>query len=114
MTDAQTQDRTDGDAFADLRQLAQVRGEGPVVSPNPLSPPGAARGEPIGRVEALSGEGISSSVDQTTKTLKAGDPIYEGDIVATRDGGGVQIDFADGTVGHLGPEVSSPQVLCHF
>ena len=104
MTDATTQDRADGDAFAELRQLAQLRGEGPVVSPIPLSPPGASRGEPIGRVEALNGEVISSSVDQTSTNLKAGDPIYEGDIVATRDGGGIQIDFADGTIGHLGPD----------
>ena len=89
MTDATTQDRADGDAFAELRQLAQLRGEGPVVSPIPLSPPGASRGEPIGRVEALNGEAISSSVDQTSKNLKAGDPIYQGDIVATRDGGGI-------------------------
>lgn len=103
MTDAKTQERPDGDAFADLRQLAQLRGEGPVVSPNALSPPGASRGEPIGTVEASSGQVIASRVDQTSAVLKPGDPIYEGDIVATRDGSGVQIDFADGTIGHLGP-----------
>lgn len=104
MTDAKTQEPIDGDAFAELRQLAQLRGEGPIVSPNPLSPPAAGRGEPIGTVEAVNGEVISSGVDQTNSVLKPGDPIYEGDIVATRGGAGVQIDFADGTVGHLGPE----------
>lgn len=86
-----------------LRQLAQLRGEGPVVSPEALRPPAAGRGEPIGTVEAVNGEVISSRVDQSNKTLQPGDPIYEGDIVATR-GGGVQISFADGTVGHLGPQ----------
>ncbi|MFT7571548.1 MAG: Ca2+-binding RTX toxin-like protein, partial [Paracoccaceae bacterium] len=104
MTDATTQERPDGEAIAELRQLAQLRGEGPVVSPNPLSPPGASRGEPIGKVEATSGEVISSRVDQTSAVLKPGDSIYEGDIVATRGGAGVQIDFANGTIGHLGPQ----------
>ena len=103
MTDGTTQKLPEADAFAELRQLAQLRGEGPVVSSGPLSPPGASRGEPIGTVEAVNGEVISSRVDQTTATLQPGDPVYEGDIVATR-GGGVQIDFIDGTVGHLGPQ----------
>ena len=91
------------DVMSELRQLAQLRGEGPVVLPGALSPPGPGRGEPIGTIEAVNGEVLASRIDQTNATLKAGDPIYQGDIVTTR-GGGVEVSFADGTVGHLGPQ----------
>ena len=92
------------DTLSQLRQLAQIQGEGPLVTNAPLRPPGAGRGEPIGTVEAVNGEVVSSGVDQTSTTLNPGDPVYQGDIVATRSGGGAQITFADGSIGHLGPQ----------
>jgi Ca2+-binding RTX toxin-like protein len=97
-----------GEATADqsaeivqIAQLAQFRTEGPVAVPGGLGPPGAQRGATIGRVEATNGEVIVSRVDQTNQVLKPGDPIFQGDIIATRSGG-AQVSFSDGTVGHLG------------
>lgn len=87
-----------------LAQLAQLRGEGPIALPGGLQQPGPSRGEPLGTVEAVNGVVVSSSVDQSNTTLKPGDPIYQGDIVATRGNGGVQVAFADGTIGHLGAD----------
>ena len=92
------------DVLSQMQQVAQIQGEGPLVSPDELPPPSAAKGEPIGTVDAVNGEVISSSVDQSNRPLQPGDPIYQGDIIATRNGGGAQITFVDGTVGHLGPE----------
>ena len=103
MTDVTEFQSPDGDVPSELRQLAQLRGEGPIVSPDALRLPGPGRGEPIGTIEAVNGEVLAGRVDQTSATLEPGDPIYEGDIVTTRSGG-VQISFADGTVGHLGPQ----------
>ena len=84
-----------GDAPA--LQLAQL------IPPGALAPPGADRGQPIGTVQATNGEVIVSRVDQSNQILRPGDPIYQGDIVATQ-AGGVQVTFNDGTIGHLGAQ----------
>ncbi len=89
--------------FVQLAQLAQLRTDGPVAIPGGLAPPGAQRGAAIGRIEATNGEVIVSRVDQTNQVLKPGDPVFQGDIIATRSGG-VQVAFSDGTVGHLGTD----------
>ena len=98
---ASAETANDSGAFNAMRQLAQLRTEGPIVLPGGLPVPGAVRGEPIGTVQAVNGVVVANGVDQSSGNLKPGDPVYQGDIIATR-GGGIEIAFSDGTIGHLG------------
>jgi len=53
--------------------------------------------KPVGVVKAVEGRVEVIRADGEKATLKAGDPVYEGDQVATSDGGRAGLEFADGT-----------------
>ncbi|MBM3570334.1 MAG: hypothetical protein FJX46_16445, partial [Alphaproteobacteria bacterium] len=87
--------RVDGDLAARLA--------GPVAPGQYAQAGGAvARGDPIGRVEKASGAVNVVHADGSTGQLRIGDPVYQGDIVATGQGGSVGLMFADKTTFSLG------------
>ncbi|MBY0429942.1 MAG: FecR domain-containing protein, partial [Rhodospirillales bacterium] len=57
---------------------------------------------PIGKVEKLSGSVESKHPDGTRTTLKAGDAIFQGDVLETKSDGSVGVVFADRTTFSLG------------
>ena len=52
----------------------------------------------IGKVESSSGSASAVRSDGTTVTLKAGDPVFQGDVVLTGPGSKLGISFVDGTI----------------
>lgn len=60
---------------------------------------GAATGaKEIGKVQTLEGSGSVVRANGVTETLKAGDPVFEGDVVMTGPASKMGIGFVDGTV----------------
>lgn len=53
--------------------------------------------EPIGQVETLTGEAQATRTDGSVVALSLGTPVYQGDVVETRDGS-LGLSFLDGTV----------------
>ncbi|GAB6053315.1 hypothetical protein JCM17960_21350 [Magnetospira thiophila] len=74
----------------------------------PLAPGQVAQdgpGEPqtaIGQVDTLDGHVTATRADGTTVELSKGDPVFEGDVLVTGDGGAVGIVLADTSVFSLG------------
>ncbi|GAB6053894.1 hypothetical protein JCM17960_27140 [Magnetospira thiophila] len=58
----------------------------------------AATGEAIGRVDELQGEVTVTRADGSQAQLQAGDPVFQGDLLETSDGGSVGIVLADQSV----------------
>ena len=56
---------------------------------------GAAQVEPIGTVETIEGSVEVTCADGSKVTLRAGDAVFQGDVIETGDGGAVGIIFAD-------------------
>ncbi|HSN63014.1 MAG TPA: retention module-containing protein, partial [Azonexus sp.] len=52
--------------------------------------------EVIARVGKITGEAFARDPDGNVRRLKSGDPIREGDVVQTAEGGQVQLTLADG------------------
>ena len=65
-----------------------------------------AEGQPIGQVDAQSGEVTVVRSDGTQGTLSVGAPVYEGDQIQTSDGGRVSMVFQDGSKFSLAEEGS--------
>lgn len=63
-----------------------------------------AQGESIGSVDTLTGEVYAVRPDGTRVLLEAGDPVYQGDIVETAEGGSIKISFIDDTLFTLGED----------
>lgn len=57
---------------------------------------------PIGKVETLEGQVSVIRADGTRVELKAGDPVYQGDVLQTGDGGAAGLVFIDNTVFSMG------------
>ncbi|CCQ74846.1 Ig-like domain-containing protein [Magnetospira sp. QH-2] len=74
-------------ALDELQQLAQAA---------------SSAAEPIGQVERTQGTVIATRADGTRVELRAGDPVYRGDELATGESGGVGIVLADNSVFSLG------------
>ena len=52
----------------------------------------------IGKVESSNGSASAVRTDGTTVVLKAGDPVFQGDVVLTGPGSKLGISFVDGTI----------------
>ena len=59
---------------------------------------GASAAKEIGKVQTLEGSGSVVRANGVTETLKAGDPVFEGDVVMTGPASKMGIGFVDGTV----------------
>ncbi len=69
------------------------------LAPGQYAQAGAPSGAtPIGTVESLEGSATAQRADGTTVTLKIGDPVFQGDVVATSASSKVGITFVDQTV----------------
>ncbi|WP_193771145.1 putative Ig domain-containing protein, partial [Candidatus Magnetaquicoccus inordinatus] len=82
---------------------------GPVPAPAdaaaPAAPgaaPAAAPGGAIGKVKGITGSATARSQGGESRTLKAGDSVFEGEEVKTTDGAQVQLEFVDGTLFQVG------------
>ncbi|MSP82267.1 MAG: hypothetical protein EXQ94_04860 [Alphaproteobacteria bacterium] len=60
--------------------------------------------EPIGRVGTVAGTATATHADGRVATLAAGDPIYQGDALATGVGAALAVVFVDGTSFALGAD----------
>ena len=64
------------------------------------APAGAAG--PIGKVVELEGKATATRADGTKVDLKAGDPVFQNDIIETDEDGAVGLEFADESTFSLG------------
>jgi hypothetical protein len=55
-------------------------------------------GNVVGRVALIEGQVFAMGPDGTVRQLKAGDPVYEGDLIQTSAGGRVELAFDNGSV----------------
>ena len=58
----------------------------------------AAGAEPVGKIEKLEGSVTAQRADGTLQQLKAGDPVFESDVISTGKASLVGIRLVDGTV----------------
>jgi len=65
---------------------------------------GAAQVEPIGTVETIEGSVEVTRADDSKVTLRAGDAVFQGDVIKTGEGGAVGIVFADESAFILGED----------
>lgn len=65
---------------------------------------GIAQVEPIGTVETVEGSVEVTRADGSKVTLRAGDAVFQGDVIETGDGGAVGIIFADESAFSLGED----------
>ncbi|MBI5790522.1 MAG: Ig-like domain-containing protein, partial [Rhodocyclales bacterium] len=56
----------------------------------------ADAGDYVGKVSAIEGKVTAKGTDGTIRTLKLGDPVYEGDVIQTSEGGRVELALNDG------------------
>lgn len=69
------------------------------LAPGQYAQTGAPDGKaPIGQVETLEGTATAQRTDGTTVQLKIGDPVFQGDVVATSGASKIGITFIDNTV----------------
>ena len=61
-------------------------------------------GQPIGKIGEISGEAFAKRADGSVVSLKAGDPVYEDDLLSTGDGAALGVVFADGMTFSLGAQ----------
>lgn len=64
----------------------------------------AAGGDPVGQVQIASGNVVARRADGTQVGLRAGDPIFQGDVVETGADSTVNLIFVDDTTFTLGGE----------
>jgi len=57
---------------------------------------------PVGSVKTVTGDAVVTRVDGSTVSLTSETPIYRGDILATRDGSQVTVDFSNNAEFFLG------------
>ncbi|NKB60244.1 MAG: DUF4114 domain-containing protein [Alphaproteobacteria bacterium] len=63
---------------------------------------GAGGAQPIGQAQSTAGTVFVARASGVREELQAGDPIYQGDVVETADGGAVDLLFVDKTTFALG------------
>jgi VCBS repeat-containing protein len=56
----------------------------------------ADAGDYVGKVSAIEGRVTAKGTDGTIRVLKLGDPVYEGDVIQTPEGGRVELALNDG------------------
>ncbi len=74
------------------------------TSPGPAAPKELAQAPPapVGMVKSVTGDAVVTRVDDSTILLTSDIPIYRGDILATRDGSQVSVDFSNNSEFFLG------------
>lgn len=96
---------TTADGHGELSGALATRLAGP-LAPGQVAADGAPQlaqaSPPIGTVQNVKGIVTVQHADGTTATLKAGDPVFQGDLLVSSDDGGVGITFVDGTEFSLG------------
>ncbi|MBF0246877.1 MAG: FecR domain-containing protein [Alphaproteobacteria bacterium] len=83
-----------GDALISPQLAAKLAGP---MTPGQYAQAAPAAGESIGSVTELQGAATATRADGTQVTLRAGDPIFRGDVIETGHDGTVGIVFADDT-----------------
>lgn len=55
-----------------------------------------------GNITTLIGTAVASAMDNSQRSLQAGDDIFHGEIITTGPSGAIEIEFVDGSVMNLG------------
>ena len=98
--------KTEGGQTITAEQVVKMAGPQVLAQVAQAGPVEAAVGEPIGTVETLEGKVDATRVDGAKVVLQQGDPVFQGDALATGPEGAVGIVFVDESVFSLGPEGS--------
>ncbi|KAA3654940.1 MAG: type I secretion C-terminal target domain-containing protein [Proteobacteria bacterium] len=75
------------------------------VVPAPRRTPMAIN-QPVATVVAVTGEAYARNADGVMRALKAGDALYEGEVLITRNGGRVELATSDGQLLEVQPNES--------